>query len=118
VANLHSAGTIPSLASAQQLGFDVRWQETYDRHRQYQVVVAASGALVGDGATDDNYLHGFQTPDAALAWLVGRTAWTTAIGAVDGLAEFPEDTGPLKDGDGNITGIPGPFSFPSESRRV
>jgi hypothetical protein len=117
VVNLHSTGATPSLSSARELGFDVRWQETYDRHRQYQVS-DASGDLIGDGATDDNYLHGFQTIDAALAWLAEQGDWDTALAAAGGLAEYPEDRGPQVDGSGNITGIQGPFSFPSESRRI
>lgn len=116
--NLHSAGATPSLASVEQLGFDIRWQETHDRHRQYQAIVTATGALVGDGATDDNYLSGFQTIGAATVWLTGQGAWTSALSAAGGLSESGPSSGPLLDGDGNIIGIAGPFNFPSESHRV
>lgn len=118
VANSHQAGATPSLASVRDLGYDVRWMETYDRHRQYQVV-DSSGDLVGDGATDDNYLHGFQTIDAAIVWLTDQAEWDTAVATAGGLTEGDTVGNPLLlDADQNIIGIGGTFSFPSESRRV
>lgn len=116
--NLHSAGATPSLASAQQLGFDVKWRETHDRHRQYQTIEMASGDLVGDGVADDNYLHGFQTIDAALVWLTGEGDWDTALAAAGGLSESGTDSSPLLDVDGNIIGINAQFTFGNELQRV
>lgn len=104
--NLHASGLTPSIGNVQALGFDVRFQETYNGHRMYQAVELVSGDLVGDGETDDNYLYGFYTRDFAIVWLIAQTDYTDALTAAGGVTDsgYTDESSPVFNTDGDITG--------------
>lgn len=111
--NRHSIGAIPTLASIQALGYDVKWQETHDRHRLYQAV-GPSGSIVGS-VGDDNYL-GFQTQAEALEYLAADTTFIAAVSAAGGVAEWPgKDSHPISHGPGEQGGISGNFHASQEA---
>lgn len=83
--NQHNAGKNITREQAENIGYDVRYVETHDRHRLFQAF-KPDGSLVGDGTSDDNY-NGFFIEADALHFLANDADFQTALTAAGGITD-------------------------------
>lgn len=98
--NLHSVGAIPTVESARQLGYDVRFVETPVARRRRYEAFDTDGSVLGE-VGDDNYV-GFQTESQALLFLAQDTGFRAAVASQGGVCESEHKSAFVRDdGHGN-----------------